>query len=519
MAYKTPLQTLKDEQDFYKGLENSFILAPEVLQQASSEFEGYDINLIQKQIMESPSDVQLDRLMRGKLYEDFIFIFLYQALAQALQYNHKKDLTIIDMDDIPNMYFLDDVDVLYDELKTIPQVGREKLLNHYSNVNPNSFALYKKAIMELDKDSLVRIIESQDIDIVWMQKLLGYIHYNKSINDGVFNGEISWDDSSILLRKILNELPNDDKEPDPYYVEWRANQKKLCDADQNSELGEELPDDILSVMASLYLKSYWFGCSEYDVKSRQIIDNYINKPCFSEFVSKCRAEFEEEERLREEESARGEIVDVYTEPVDEEVQKQASQDNHINKKEKYNDNASDVAANTKRIHYSVKGLSTKGAASGGNNFQWSDSLKKWYEEHTGKFEDFVRYVAKDKGYIPNEQKQVNAFIRTITGRDVPNCDEKVRLLNNGRDDATRAMLYLKKCKIICSGDYCDIFTYFDVDRPERYREKPEDNSWMSGYARDADKDFKITVIETFNDFSGLKVPKEDQNLNIATQKE
>ena len=78
---------------------------------------------------------------------------------------------------------------------------------------------------------------------------------------------------------------------------------------------------------------------------------------------------------------------------------------------------------------------------------------------------------------------------------------------------------VQKCKIICSGDYCDIFTYFDVDRPERYREKPEDNSWMSGYARDADKDFKITVIETFNDFSGLKVPKEDQNLNIAPQKE
>ena len=183
MAYKTPLQTLKDEQDFYKGLENSFILAPEVLQQASSEFEGYDINLIQKQIMESPSDVQLDRLMMGKLYEDFIFIFLYQALAQALQYNSQKDLTIIDMDDIPNMYFLDDVDVLYDELKTIPQVGREKLFNHYSNVNPNSLAMYKKAIMELDKDSLVRIMESQDIDIVWMQKLLGYFHYNKSIND------------------------------------------------------------------------------------------------------------------------------------------------------------------------------------------------------------------------------------------------------------------------------------------------------------------------------------------------
>lgn len=191
--------------------------------------------------------------------------------------------------------------------------------------------------------------------------------------------------------------------------------------------------------------------------------------------------------------------------------------------EKSNDNASDDTSNTKaskrRIRYKVDSLSNKGAASRGNNFQWSDSLKKWYEEHTGKFEDFVRYVAKDKGYIPNEQKQVNAFIRTITGRDVPNCDEKVRLLNNGRDDATRAMLYLKKCKIICSGDYCDIFTYFDVDRPERYREKPEDNSWMSGYARDADKDFKITVIETFNDFSGLKVPKEDQNLNIAPQKE
>lgn len=308
MAYKTPLQTLKDEQDFYKGLENSFILAPEVLQQASSEFEGYDINLIQKQIMESPSDVQLDRLMRGKLYEDFIFIFLYQALAQALQYNSQNDLTIIDMDDIPNMYFLDDVDVLYDELKTIPQVGREKLFNHYSNVNPNSLALYKKAIMELDKDSLVRIIEIQEVDIVWMQKLLGYLHYNKSINDRVFNGEISWDDSSILVRKILNELPNDDKEPDPYFVEWRANQKKLCDAAQNSEPGEELPDDFLSVMASLYLKSYWFGCSEYDVKSQQIIDNYINKPCFSEFVSKCRAEFEEEERIRTAENDSSESV-------------------------------------------------------------------------------------------------------------------------------------------------------------------------------------------------------------------
>lgn len=488
MAYKTPLQTLKDEQDFYKGLENSFILAPEVLQQVSSEFEGYDIKLIQKQIMESPSDVQLDRLMRGKLYEDFIFIFLYQALAQALQYNSRKDLTIIDLDDIPNMYFLDDVDVLYDELKTIPQVGREKLFNHYSNVNPNSLAMYKKAIMELDKDSLVRIMESQDIDIVWMQKLLGYFHYNKSINDVFFNGEISWDDSSILVRKILGELPNDDKEPDPYYVEWRANQKKICDAAQNSELGEELPDDILSVMASLYLKSYWFGCSEYDAKSRQIIDNYINKPCFSDFVSKCRAEFEEEERLREEESVGGEIVDTDTEPVVEEVQKQAPQSAYIDDKEKIFTFAPNVNAVNlfPESEYAFNG---------------SKGLAEYAINNKEKIECFVHLLANKFHYIPKDKKHARAFVRTITGIK---CDGGIIKPILQSREAVEAILYMAQQHIL-PGNLKDALQKFDIK--EGVDIKPMKIN-PSSYAGRADNEFIKLAADVFSDYCRQKQTKQ-----------
>lgn len=154
---------------------------------------------------------------------------------------------------------------------------------------------------------------------------------------------------------------------------------------------------------------------------------------------------------------------------------------------------------TKKIKYKVDGLANRGSAAKGENFQWSDDLKKWYEKHQKEFEEFVKYVAAEKGYIPNEQGQVNAFIRTITGRDVPRCDEKVKLNNNTRNDATRAMMYLIKKKIII-GNLSDVFTNFDVERPQRYKDDKKNNSWMGGYARDANEDFKKKVEEIFADF-------------------
>ena len=154
---------------------------------------------------------------------------------------------------------------------------------------------------------------------------------------------------------------------------------------------------------------------------------------------------------------------------------------------------------TKRIKYKVDGLANRGSAAKGENFQWSDDLKKWYEKHPKEFEEFVKYVAAEKGYIPNEQGQVNAFIRTITDRDVPRCDEKVKLNNNKRNDATRAMMYLIKKKIII-GNYSDVFSHFDVERPQQYKDDKEDTSWMGGYARDANEDFKKKVEEIFADF-------------------
>ena len=153
----------------------------------------------------------------------------------------------------------------------------------------------------------------------------------------------------------------------------------------------------------------------------------------------------------------------------------------------------------KRIKYRVDGLPNKEPAAKGINFQWSKKFKKWYEEHPKAFEDFVKYVAREMAYIPNEQGQVNAFIRTITGRDVPRCDEKVRLINNDRNDATRAMMYLSQCKII-NGHYSDIFTHFDVERPQRYKDNKEDTNWMGGYARGVNEDFKKKVEEIFADF-------------------
>lgn len=450
---------------------------------------------------------------------NLLYLVLGLPLQQAVPYLTSDPHFLPDNISIPNTHRETDPSALFSVLQKMTRLQRNRLLDAFPDVNTTDYLILQQALVEPNIEALKIVFEKESIDISEIQKLFGLLldaqEFTEIIKPDLASDDVTLDVFFQFFEELFPLIANDLYESELYVESVDLMRKKQ----RNGHIAPETLNKWVTNLTALRLKSYWYCHDSYCENEAKIIDDYINNPYFEPFVSKCRAEFEEEERLREEESARGEIVDVDTEPVVEEVQKQAPQDNHIYKKEKYNDNASYVATNTKRIHYSVKGLSTKGAASRGNNFQWSDSLKKWYEEHTGKFEDFVRYVAKDKGYIPNEQKQVNAFIRTITGRDVPNCDEKVRLLNNGRDDATRAMLYLKKCKIISSGDYCDIFTYFDVDRPERYREKPDDNSWMSGYARDADKDFKITVIETFNDFSGLKVPKEDQNLNIATQKE
>jgi len=501
------LEDIKNEKEYYDGLNKALYPDYTEIHRLMGD-DGYgkeDYILYQQLIDQNPSDKRLIQAIKTDEYGLFLLCFFLYPLERVIRYAISNCMTIAAEQFLPPKYALFDAESICEELSKLKRLGRERIFNYYYDIDYRYSEKLRQAIMEPNVEIMCELLESNAIDLLWLQRTLGVMRYGIDLVDGVVNKTISEEDGYNLYGDFIKSLVDDEV---PYindYFRITSN--------------EEFEGISITDVWGLYLKYYWYIYHSFREKTRTIIDAYINKPCFKDFVSKCRAEFEEDERLREEESNGGDIVDVDTEPVVEEVQKQAPQDNHINKKEKYNDNASDVAANTKRIHYSAKGLSTKGAASGGNNFQWSDSLKKWYEEHTGKFEDFVRYVAKDKGYIPNEQKQVNAFIRTITGRDVPNCDEKVRLLNNGRDDATRAMLYLKKCKIICSGDYCDIFTYFDVDRPERYREKPDDNSWMSGYARDADNDFKITVIETFNDFSGLKVPKEEQNLNIAPKKE
>ena len=61
------------------------------------------------------------------------------------------------------------------------------------------------------------------------------------------------------------------------------------------------------------------------------------------------------------------------------------------------------------------------------------------------------------------------------------------------------MMYLIKQKIII-GNYSDVFSHFDVERPQQYKDDKEDTSWMGGYARDANEDFKKKVEEIFADF-------------------
>ena len=42
----------------------------------------------------------------------------------------------------------------------------------------------------------------------------------------------------------------------------------------------------------------------------------------------------------------------------------------------------------------MDGLANKGSAAKGENFQWSDDLKKWYEKHQKEFEEFVKSLVE-----------------------------------------------------------------------------------------------------------------------------
>lgn len=168
-------------------------------------------------------------------------------------------------------------------------------------------------------------------------------------------------------------------------------------------------------------------------------------------------------------------------------------------REKTSETSDSKLKNKKRINYKYKALSLKDHAPMGKSFEYNENLMKWYaNEHQGNFSDFIRYVVEDKGYIEPNQKQVNAFVRTITGKNVGYDDEKATLINaDKKNKAICAMLYLIKIGVIKANRYEDVFDQFNFNdnKPKGF-----DQRALSGKARSADRGFKESVDKFFDGF-------------------
>lgn len=467
------LDEINNYKEYYEGLQNALIPNPQLISQIAKDDEDllkeYNLDSLQELIQNNPDDEGLLNTIQNDDDGLILYLYLFVPLSQVLEYTTKNCLpNFSDLSFAPK-FTLFDADSICDELGRLTKRGREQVFNYYYEINFKYAEKLKIAITEPNVELLKEIIDSKEVDLLWLQRALGYFRYGREINECIINGTTSDDMVFPLFKDFVKSTVNEDT---PYEGElYRI-------------LTLEQEDSSIFVFCGLLLKYYWYIYSIFTEKTRNIIDSYINKTCFKTFVSKCREEFEEEDRQRAEKTTEGEIEAVDVESVVEETQNQASQSAYIDEKEKIFTFAPNVNAVNlfPESEYAFNG---------------SKGLAEYAINNKEKIECFVHLVTNKFHYIPKDKKQARAFVRTLTGIK---CDGGIIKPILQSREAVEAILYMAQRHIL-PGNLKDALQKFDFK--EDVDIKPMKKN-PSSYAKRADSEFVKLVADVFGDYCGQK---------------
>lgn len=472
MANKVYSQRINDIKDYIDGLKESFLISPEILDYFTQSNEC-DFSHLQKQIIESPEDEDLKDLMEGEFSDVFIGLFLRLPLVQAFQYLSHNAITI----DVPDEYYLEDNEQIYEEFKTIKRVVRVEVFNRLCKCYPNKRTLFKNAILDLDGDSMKKMLDDEEIELKWFRNWMGLSLYCSSVWADARKMELPIKDGQLFVGDCSDIVNINQEEDQPY-------QSEMVESNYEHTI---TPTRGFSD-AKLTLKNYWFNHSRYRHNDRQVIDDYINKPCFSKFVSECWAEFEEDERQQAVETAADDMENMDNKPVVEEIQSQSTQNTYIAEEDKiFNFSPNDNAIN----------LFPEGETA----FDGSKGLADYAINNKEKIERFVHLMVKKFHYIPDDKKQAKAFVRTITGIQFDGGKTKPKLLS---DEAVNAILFMAQRGIL-TGKINQALQKFDFEEGVTFE---HEGNWHSTYAKRADIQFKKLVEETFCNYELYKPEKK-----------
>lgn len=458
---------IKIQQEYYTALKETLKPNQQFFSKLKQELpDEYNWDQLQELVENHPDDTLLSKAMQA---EDGLVLYCYlcQPLGQVILFCIMNCLPNLANDPLPPNYTLFDPESICEELKKLTMRGREQIFNYYYLIDYKYSEKLKIAITEPNIDAMKEIIESRVVDLSWVQRALGIFKYGNEMNESILNEDVPEGFEDGLFRDYLKSVFSDDiPYLDGYYDSlWNDG------------------GDSLNKATGFLLKSYWYLYKQFRPKTREIIDAYINKPCFAEFVSKCRAEFEEEERLREE-SVEGEIVDADSEPVVEEVQKQAPKDTHIDEDKKIftfrpTDNANNLFQESEFA------------------FDGSKGLAEYAINNKEKIELFVHLLANRFHYILNKKSEAKAFVRTITGI---RCDGGTIKPTLQSEEAAGAILYMAQHKIL-SGKMKNALQKFDFKGNVNIESKKKN---PSSYAKRIDSEFVKLIAYVFGDYCGRK---------------
>lgn len=472
MASNDCSQTIEDLKVFINGLRESFLIPNEMLESISPQI-SCSLSNIQKKIIESPASEKLRVFFEGEYSNWFILLYLGIPLNNALIYLSHNTINL----DAPYIYYLKDSHMVYEQFKTIKRIVRVEVYNYLCKLYPSKRSLIENAILELDEDSMKELLNDDNIKIDWLRNWMGLSAYCFSFYNDAIKGVITREDINLIEEYVCN-TDNIIQGGDQLYA------SKRVDARHNHVISHQ----ICSTEAKEIVNEYWSSRSSYRLYVRQVIDDYINKPCFSKFVSVCRAEFEEDGRQRADKTATVKMENVDNKPVVGEIQPQSTQNTYISEEDKiFNFSPNDNAIN----------LFPEGETA----FDGSKGLADYAINNKEKIERFVHLMVKKFHYIPDNKIQAKAFVRTITGIQFDGGKTKPKLLS---DEAVNAILFMAQRGIL-TGKINQALQKFDFEEGVTFE---HEGNWHSTYAKRADIQFKKLVEETFGNYELYKPEKK-----------
>ena len=435
--------------------------------------EKIESGIVDKQIMDGINQ-----------YSNLLYLVLGLPLQQAVPYLTSDPHFLPDNISIPNTHRETDPSALFSVLQKMTRIQRNRLLEAFPDANTTDYLLLQQALVEPNIEALKIVLEKESIDISEIQKAFGLLldaqEFTEIIKPDLASDDVTLDVFFQFCEELFPLIASDLYESELYVESVDLMRKKQG----NDHIAPETLNKWVTNLTALRLKSYWYCRDSYCDKEAKIIDDYINNPYFEPFVSKCRAEFEEEERIREEESNGGEIVDVDTEPVVDEEHEQAPQSAYIDDKEKIFTFAPNVNAVNlfPESEYAFNG---------------SKGLAEYAINNKEKIECFVHLLANKFHYIPKDKKHARAFVRTITGIK---CDGGIIKPILQSREAAEAILYMAQQHIL-PGNLKDALQKFDFK--EDVDIKPMKKN-PSSYAGRADSEFVKLIADVFGDYCGQK---------------